>query len=298
MEARYAKFQARSPAEKREFFVTTACYVLCGAVAIYCIGPRPLLSQEGRRNAKKKQETIFDCIRQSRVKALFVYDSLNGTIESDNYFGRFVGNRQLGTAWDYMSKEWVNCYRRIVGVQIDDTFISTPRAILRGLVQGDLAILPSDIITIHPDGNIPLESQSGVRANNRRGASSEVWPDKNVGSSISTLSTLYVDAAGHHSNRMRVRHTPKIGLNGFNMANTFYDTKTVKNDVRLLQVRFNEAQRDHFAANGVAPRAVQVQGLAQTMREMKISVPGRDGSKQEVVQQVPIESPDDTDIGA
>lgn len=262
----------------------------------YFAGSRPLISQTAKITSKKK-ETIHEAVRRGAVRALCVYPFSGSTTESDTYFGPFKGNTQAGTAWDWDSKEWVPVSRRIVGVQIDDKFLSTPRAILRGLVEGYYTIGTDEFLKIlKPLTGSPLESQSGVRTEKRSGASSGV-PSGEKGTPSPIISTMYVDAGAGHLNRMRVRQTPVGDMSSFSMENTFYDVNTVKSDIRSLQVKYADAQRTHFGANAIRPIAWQTPGLTQLMREMKVSVPGPNGSFQEEIRQVPV-GEDTDDVGA
>lgn len=135
-----------------------------------------------------------------------------------------------------------------------------------------------------------LESQASPR---RKGTLPNLISEQG-GQALYSAPTQYVDAGLPPSHRIRVAKADAPSLSNFSMSSIFADNTTREEDVRLIKLKFADAQRQHFG-NGSAPIATQF-SLAQTMKEMKISVPGPGGSLQEEVRLVP-ESEDVDDIG-
>lgn len=255
-----------------------------------------LLSQASTKRARSKP--LLELIREGVVFGVFTYEGTPFP-DSASFSGRFIRNLQPGTCWDTDIREWTSCLRRIVGVDIDGSFVSTPRSVLRGLLDGSLGTL-GDKIVINPrvanvtgfpsDLNNPLESQAS-RPRKKQGQNGMDLRTSSKQSAPQT--TISIDAGAHHLNRHRVA-VPTASP--FDMNKIFYDSKTVEADKKFLKVKFTDAMRNQFATSGGAPIATQLAGLTQTMREARITTDMGGGIFQEETKLVPIEEEVDESV--
>lgn len=209
---------------------------------------------------KKQKETLRQALALGKVIAAFTYsggaDYLSG---HENYHGSFNATTQSGTVWDYFSKEWIPCFRRIVGVTIDGRYLSTPRAILRGLNEGTLQVTATDMIVLTTREckglDEVLESQSGVP---RRKHDSQLYNTDNGIKSIG--GNQYVMAGSLPQTSIRTRAVEASRPSGFSMSTIFADKTTQQEDKRLLKLKFADAVRgDHFT--GVSSRPSEIARL-------------------------------------
>lgn len=148
----------------------------------------------------------------------------------------------------------------------------------------------------HVSDTLPLISQSGVPSYMRSKKSSEsLLPDSQHQTAAKSYPSIVVDAGAYYSVRMR----PSLDTSSpWSMNNIFRDTNTINHDVKFLQHKFADEQRDHFAASGSAScNPKQVTPLMRLMSEMKISTVSSNGlSVQESTQVAPVSEDDDIGV--
>lgn len=287
------------PEQKRNFVLSLAGMAVLGT-SMYYVSTIRLLSQSS--DSKKVSDRLRAAINAGKVIALFAYEGVPAeAMGHENYYGPFRGNIQYGSFWDTFSKEWEGCFRRLIGVQIEDSFLSSPRSILRGLVDGTFIIKGNDRIAFSESSNFSsgselLESQSGHPYTRvKRDGPSEEEYTRQSGNHCSSgnSSVMYVDAGAHHLDRSRVRNSPATP---FSMEKIFTDKTTVEEDKRYLKMKFADSTRQHFASNMQTPIAQQFDNLQQTMQAMNVQVQTSAYSFQDVPSTETIEASND-DIG-
>lgn len=263
------------PEHKKNFILSLVGMAIVGT-SMYYVSAIRLISQAS--DSKKVSDRLRTAINAGKVIALFSYEGTPAeAMGHENYYGPFRGNVQNGSYWDTFSKEWEICFRRLIGVQIGDSYISSPRSIRRGLIDGTLIVKGNDRIAFSKSSNFVCESEKLVSQSGhpytrvkRDGPSEEGYTSKSVNhSSSGNPSVMYVDAGAHHLDRSRVRESP---ANPFSMEKIFTDKTTVEEDKRYLKVKFADSIRQHFASNMQTPIAQQFDGLQQTMQAMNIPV--------------------------
>lgn len=102
---------------------------------------------------------------------------------------------------------------------------------------------------------------------------------------------LVTMAGAHHQHRQRIMKGVAPSLNSFDFSSTFNDTNTRDADVKSLVQKFQDSTRSHFASHsGVL--ISQFDGIKDTLKEIKVLVPGPGGSLQEELRSIPEESMD------
>lgn len=284
------------------------------AIAIVAVGGfayfNSTVALPSQASKRRKRKTIWSALKMGNVVAVlepFLQD--NADPGDVTYYGRFLcrGNepRQWGCYWDVETRDWKHIFRALKGVIINGKRYPVPRGIERGLETGKMRVSKRDIICLtdsappfpideYGDLSVCLPSQSGVRNRNRKQFSSEDLVDKpkNMGD-ISKPVSMYVQAGAHHSARLRTHDSSE---SRFDMSNFHVDKTTFASDKKLVQVKFAEATRQHFAFGGSAPNAIQVDNLVEVSDKVKTLVQTSPYAKQE--QFVPAQQDDaDDEIG-
>lgn len=247
--------------------------------------------------SRRKIRSVFNldqAVRAGKVLMIFVYEQFyeHASDWETVYWFAFRHGAQYGAMYNPDCDDYAIVRRRPVGVEIDGTYISVPRRIFRGLSEKTLRITRDDHVEVVPI----LKSQSS--APKKRGEDQFTGSDKDSVPNRDKY-TVRVDAGAHHSQRMRAVKVDKPSMQSFSMSSTFHDEATRQNDIKMLQQRMKDMQRPQFASHA-GVQSKQIRGLKETMREMRILVPGPYGSMQEEIRSVPVaseEEPDDADIG-
>lgn len=252
----------------------------------------------------KRRKTLYQAIGAGIVSAIFDYDSIDDTHSgSENYLGHFHGNLQYGSYYDTVSQTWGTCWRRIVRIKINDKYLKVPRALLSALGDGSVVVDRHGKLELyrlnspvkHAGLHHVLESQSGMRSYMKsRKESEQLTSDAQAKTQLKQPS-IVVHAGAHHTARWRSSNSES---SPWSMNNIFYDTNTVKADIKFLKDKFADEQRNHFAATGSATcDSKQVTPLQGLMKEMKISTVSSDGfSVQESTSVAPVPMNDDIGV--